>query len=435
MAAYQLAGLGWLLGAHTRAIEILAKHQRPASQMARHVEYAASIDDKSASLLLSAVHDYVWQDPAQTARLLRAMADLKPAGAMSDCDRGALLGKALALSGQLVQAIEVLDRVAGQISNGSPLRTEVVRWRACSLFCTGRLGEATEVLSAGIAAVRSADTKSAATLRRTRLAFALTTGTPADQSDLAYLTRYTATAAGLEASHTAGILAMAACRDSGETADRYAEVAAQGFDNSTDDEVAQHLAGLYWFVQAEGFMGRLEAAIHRCERGLRIAEQRQMALLSPLFVAVLSGLQLRYGDINGAVRHAACARVAGTAIGCPYVLELADALEASIYDAEREVLAGRAETTGAPAEENEPARSAAVPDREAERSKARIDKLSGREAEIALLISHGKTNQQIARLLGLSHKTVETYIARIFAKLAASCRAEVAALVGRCGAF
>jgi DNA-binding NarL/FixJ family response regulator len=58
--------------------------------------------------------------------------------------------------------------------------------------------------------------------------------------------------------------------------------------------------------------------------------------------------------------------------------------------------------------------------------------LSERERQIAELVSHGHTNRQIARLLSLSHKTVETYLARIFAKLGVSSRASVATLVG-CG--
>jgi DNA-binding NarL/FixJ family response regulator len=57
--------------------------------------------------------------------------------------------------------------------------------------------------------------------------------------------------------------------------------------------------------------------------------------------------------------------------------------------------------------------------------------LSGRELQIAELVSRGHTNRQIARMLSLSHKTVETYLARIFTKLGVSSRAAVATLVGR----
>jgi DNA-binding CsgD family transcriptional regulator len=59
--------------------------------------------------------------------------------------------------------------------------------------------------------------------------------------------------------------------------------------------------------------------------------------------------------------------------------------------------------------------------------------LSGREREVAVLVSRGRTNQQIGRVLGVSHKTVETHLSRIFSKLEVCSRAEVANLVGRIG--
>ncbi|MGW4967901.1 LuxR C-terminal-related transcriptional regulator, partial [Nonomuraea sp. NPDC004186] len=57
-------------------------------------------------------------------------------------------------------------------------------------------------------------------------------------------------------------------------------------------------------------------------------------------------------------------------------------------------------------------------------------RLSQREFEIATLVSEGRTNRQIARQLTVSHKTVETHLARIFAKVEVSSRAELAGLVG-----
>ncbi|MFC7584442.1 LuxR C-terminal-related transcriptional regulator [Nonomuraea antimicrobica] len=57
-------------------------------------------------------------------------------------------------------------------------------------------------------------------------------------------------------------------------------------------------------------------------------------------------------------------------------------------------------------------------------------RLSQREFEIATLVSEGRTNRQIARRLTVSHKTVETHLARIFAKVEVSSRAELAGLVG-----
>ncbi|MEV4603172.1 LuxR C-terminal-related transcriptional regulator [Amycolatopsis sp. NPDC049253] len=56
--------------------------------------------------------------------------------------------------------------------------------------------------------------------------------------------------------------------------------------------------------------------------------------------------------------------------------------------------------------------------------------LSQREFQIAKLVSEGRTNRQIARTLGVSHKTVETHLSRIFGKLEVSSRSEIASLVG-----
>lgn len=66
--------------------------------------------------------------------------------------------------------------------------------------------------------------------------------------------------------------------------------------------------------------------------------------------------------------------------------------------------------------------------RSPERDDAEPCLLSRREFEIAGLVSEGRTNRQIARLLGVSHKTVETHLARIFAKAGVSSRAELAGL-------
>lgn len=59
--------------------------------------------------------------------------------------------------------------------------------------------------------------------------------------------------------------------------------------------------------------------------------------------------------------------------------------------------------------------------------------LTARERQIAELVSAGCTNQQIARSLCLSPKTVESHLARMFGKLGVCSRAQVAALVSSLG--
>lgn len=63
-----------------------------------------------------------------------------------------------------------------------------------------------------------------------------------------------------------------------------------------------------------------------------------------------------------------------------------------------------------------------------------LDVLSPRENEVADLVALGLTNQQIARKLELSPKTVETHLGRTFRKLGVFSRAEIATLVGRADA-
>lgn len=53
--------------------------------------------------------------------------------------------------------------------------------------------------------------------------------------------------------------------------------------------------------------------------------------------------------------------------------------------------------------------------------------LTGREREVAALISRGHTNRQIATTLLLERRTVETHVGNILAKLGFSSRAQVIA--------
>jgi DNA-binding NarL/FixJ family response regulator len=60
-----------------------------------------------------------------------------------------------------------------------------------------------------------------------------------------------------------------------------------------------------------------------------------------------------------------------------------------------------------------------------------VDSLSAREREVADLVALGHTNKEIAAELYLSEKTIESHLSRIFGKLGASKRAQVAAAMER----
>lgn len=60
--------------------------------------------------------------------------------------------------------------------------------------------------------------------------------------------------------------------------------------------------------------------------------------------------------------------------------------------------------------------------------------LSPQERKIPPLVAAGRTNREIAELLGLSEKTVKNYLSNIFAKLDLQRRAQLAAMFARAGA-
>jgi len=62
-----------------------------------------------------------------------------------------------------------------------------------------------------------------------------------------------------------------------------------------------------------------------------------------------------------------------------------------------------------------------------------LDVLSERELQVMLMISRGEKSKEIARLLNLSPKTINTYRYRIFDKLRIHSDVELAHLAVRCG--
>ena len=60
-----------------------------------------------------------------------------------------------------------------------------------------------------------------------------------------------------------------------------------------------------------------------------------------------------------------------------------------------------------------------------QRAQARLDDLTEREREVAVLIADGKSNREIAEQLFLSKRTVEKHAANILSKLGLTSRAQV----------
>jgi DNA-binding CsgD family transcriptional regulator/tetratricopeptide (TPR) repeat protein len=437
-AAYQSAGYGWLIGAQAKAAELLASRGKPAGQVARHLAYASAIGDEgSARFLLRAARESLWLDPAQAAFWVSIAADLQAGSTANESGSQLLLGKALALAGRLTKALKVLEELTEHNPGDHCGWAEAVSWRAWARFLTGWPDQSTDELTAALSTLPHNELAAIVELRKRRLILALESGAQPTEDDEAGLSSHLASTSGMPAAELSALLAAAACHRRATPARRYAAAAAESFDKVADEHVVRHLEGLYWLAQAQSALGDHEAALACCERGVLLTEQRQMGGMLPRFAAALAECQLSSGDLNGAARHAACALTAAALTGSDHLVAIASAVKAKVRQAERFATV----MPKGPRVARLDKRSAASRDRaavtepavEGKRASARyeLDSLSGRELQVALLVSQGRTNAQIARRLGLSIKTVETYLARIFKKLVVSCRAEVATMVGR----
>ncbi|WP_326779310.1 LuxR C-terminal-related transcriptional regulator [Streptomyces sp. NBC_01445] len=412
VAAYQSAGRGWLLGAHAQAARILARPGYPSAHMARHLERGAALRDESgARVLWDAAARLLWQDPAQSVSWIRAALASRAGGDLEPRDR-LLFGKALALAGRLTESLATLGPF-GQGGVEAGLRVERVRWRAHAHRLLGHTDRAQDELESLLAELEPGEEGLRDVVRHALIELALHARRPVPPRPGGGEPGMPQGATGALRGRLLAQLAVAACRGGEqERADQRALTARQLLDTAPDGEVAEQLEGLYWLATAEAALGRPSAACGHYERGLRIAETRRLIDHVPLFAMALSALQLHTGDGAGAARHAACAETVAAATESEHLRERALRLRRETASG-----AGVAVLPG----QRQPADAAAVA----------LEGLSRRESEVALLVSGGRTNQQIARVLELSHKTVETYLGRIFQKLQVQSRAEVAAMVGR----
>lgn len=421
VAAYQSAGPGWLLGAHAQAARMPARPGSSSAHLARHLERGAALRDGSgARVLWDAAAQWLWRDPAQAVSWIRA-AQASRAGGGTEPRERLLLGKSLALTGRLTASLTTLGPLCESGAEGTRLRVEAAQWRARAYRLLGRPDRAHAELDSLLhelapGSVLRDEVRHAVielTLHTRRPVPSTGEGDDEGEGEPAIPEGAPAALRG----RLLAQLAVATVRgDQQGRAEQRVLSARQLLDGAPDCEVAGELEGLYWLATAEAALGRPGAACTHYERGLRIAETRRLTPHVPLFAMALSALQRHTGDEAGAARHAACAEAVAAATDSEHLREQALRLR-------RETAAG-AGVTALPVRRR-PADDAAGGTTMA------LEGLSRREKEVALLVSAGRTNQQIARVLELSHKTVETYLGRIFQKLQVQSRAEVAAMVGR----
>ncbi|UXY30524.1 LuxR family transcriptional regulator [Streptomyces sp. HUAS TT20] len=233
-----------------------------------------------------------------------------------------------------------------------------------------------------------------------------------------------------------------------------ADAAARLLDGLGQDALLRRLDSVYRLADALFYTGRRREAERRLGEALVRARDAAQEHVAGLLELGLARARLAAEDLASAGRWAERAaesarRTGGVPLAVDAALCLAqvrlaandiagalEAAETAVRDARalggvwRDRAAARLREVRVVREHERPP---AVPSDKAELSGGAgplLDALSGREAQVAVLVSEGCTNQQIAARLRLSPKTVETHLSRIFKKLGSTSRAQVAHWVG-----
>lgn len=421
-AAYQSMGPGWLLGAHARAATTLSERGGDSVQLAAHLHYRVTVDSRTSQVLLQAAAAHRWTDATQAL----AWAEKALAGGRPEEDgrrTAVVVGSALALSGQFGRSVQTLTGTAGE----TPLTehgVEAVVWKAWATQMLGGAEAAESEMSAHVKELVHVPDELRALVLAGWLASALYAGRTVPRASLDELL---ALADQLPVAAQGWVFALGAT--TGATGDgpsqarahAHAVTAARLLDGLDDDGVCRHLAGLFWLARAETALQRPALAVGHLERGLHLTECRRFYGWLPLFAGALAEAEASTGDLAGAVRHATVAVSGARRTDSPYLRTRLEALRA-------DVTARLANRSAADVGDLAARR---VVERDDEPADGLRETLTKRELEVAVLVSEGRTNRQIARTLLVSQKTVETHLGRIFRKLVVSSRAQLAALVGR----
>lgn len=412
-AASDMVGAAWRLGAHARAAKVLRRRDAPPARVARHLAHSGvAADDSTIGILVDAARAVRWEKPSDTVAWLRAALDLgnQPPG-HGEPEQLSMLGAALVITGQLAEGRVVLGHL--------PSCDEQAFWMASVLRLIGKHREAENLLQRRLGAAPARGRRMRVRLAAALLATSMEIGEATTRVRSDVLKDLDSPDDAVLRLLLLALNATRSARVSEESDDTILE-ARELVARLTDEALAPQLDALYWLACAEQGLDRDDLARAHLERALALAGRFEQRFLVPSVAIRLASLLLDQSDWDSGERLAAHALQGAQRIGSEFLVSRAADLLARISSARQT----RRPVVVAPADERPDAVLArhASPD---------LETLSRRENEIAWLVSGGRTNQQIARTLELSHRTVETYLARIFKKLDICSRAQLATIVGR----
>lgn len=167
-ALYQSGGQAWVVRAHARLADALAKRGAPASVRARHIERSAAEGDELAVAILVEAGDMTAsRAPATAADWYRAAYRLLPATPDTVPRRISLLialATALGNSGSLEESVEALGQVLDLLPRHDDARAAVVAYCAAIEHLLGRHSHARSRLLEAYHGLEDPDTREGAAL-------------------------------------------------------------------------------------------------------------------------------------------------------------------------------------------------------------------------------------------------------------------------------
>ncbi|MGW3151541.1 LuxR C-terminal-related transcriptional regulator [Streptomyces sp. NPDC001177] len=290
---------------HARAEAALAKRAAPITQRAHHIARAADPNRPDhVTTLITAARERLHTAPAIAADHLQAAVSLMHADADHWHEAQVLLARARLLEGKILESRALLHALQPDSTSQPPLDPSAVVDAGKVERQLGRSAEAAAIARSGLAALPDDDTAVAAALHSELADAAL------DQQDYRLARQHADTAAIIARRHhdstgEANALAQASLAHlftaDQATAQASATRAAELIDAATDSTVLTNLEAIYQVGLTEANLVRLTDAQRHLTRGAELSRRTGQRYILPPTLKALADVQLRSGDLRGAL--------------------------------------------------------------------------------------------------------------------------------------
>ena len=310
--AYDAAGAGWRIGAHTRAIAALRAAGAPAAELAHHVERSAQRGDADAvEVLRDAGAAALHRSPAVAAHWLRTALRLlpdDPAAVLTRLDLLGMTARALALSGRLADSRDALHELRRLLpAELAELRAQATAYGAAVERLLGRHAEARAQLLGALAELPDPDGPAALALQlglATGVAMRADPGLERDWPGTALATaRRRDDRAAIACSLALSVVTAHMNGRADETVTAWLDECAAVTDALPDGDLAPVVETFVWLASAEACQERLDDAARHLARALAVSRTTGQSHVVSFIHGLFGARHLLTGELARAAAH------------------------------------------------------------------------------------------------------------------------------------